>query len=287
MKKLNNKSVGIICVVLGGIFFVAGIVLFILYNYVNLYAKQTDATIVSRYRIESEEDPHTMIELAYRVGDDMVYTTDSIYEEVPDDEVNRTIYYNVKNPKEILDAGWHVEPIIPAFFGILILMTGLYYMGVINFGFDIDQRPSQKASEWDRKFYETKERVENSLIPILGLVSFLVFGIYMVVNKKGWWAWIFIGIGAIGIIYLCMDLIPAMSEFIVLNKMKKYKNKSLSIDEDFEKFSKKKEIEESNTKNQKSQKAQNNKKVSDADFEIEETYEIKSLDVKKKRKKKK
>ena len=127
-EKLNNKNVGIACIVIGGIIFVAGIVLFVLYNSVNLYAQKADATIVSRYTVNSQEDdePHMMLELAYRVGDEMVYTTESVFEEIPEEELNREIYYNVKNPKEVLDAGWHLEPIVPSAFGV---STGVLSLG--------------------------------------------------------------------------------------------------------------------------------------------------------------
>ena len=128
MNKLNNKNVGLGCAILGGIFFVAGIVLFILYNSVNLYAQKAEATIVSRYNIESEKDPHVMLELAYRVGDDMVYTAYSVNREIEEEETLIDIYYNIKDPKQVLEAGWHLEPIMPSCFGILILLTGLYYM---------------------------------------------------------------------------------------------------------------------------------------------------------------
>ncbi|MBO4776314.1 MAG: hypothetical protein J5515_06840, partial [Lachnospiraceae bacterium] len=36
-----------------------------------------------------------------------------------------------------------------------------------------------------------------------------------------------------------MDLIPTLAEFSALTKIKKYKNNSLSVDDDFEKFEKK------------------------------------------------
>ena len=283
-EKLNNKNVGIACIVIGGIIFVAGIVLFVLYNSVNLYAQKADATIVSRYTVNSQEDdePHMMLELAYRVGDEMVYTTESVFEEIPEEELNREIYYNVKNPKEVLDAGWHLEPIVPSAFGVLILMTGLYYMGVVSFGLEPNKKPGNKASEWEKKYYNARERVENDAIPLLGLVSFVVFGIVMIVNKSGWWAWIFVAIGSIGAIYILMDLIPAFNEFSALRKVKKYKSGSLSVDDDFEKFEKslkEKENKKNKTKDEKTEEKKD-------EFEVEETIEIKSLDVKKKKKKK-
>ena len=82
-KKLNNKNVGLACVILGGIFFLSGMVLFVLFNYVNLYAQKAEATIVARYYISDPENPHTMLELAYRVGDDMIYSVESTTEEIP------------------------------------------------------------------------------------------------------------------------------------------------------------------------------------------------------------
>ncbi|MCR5847549.1 MAG: hypothetical protein K6G75_05460 [Lachnospiraceae bacterium] len=274
--KLNNKTVGIICVVLGSIFFIAGLVLFIMSNAVNLYAQKTDASIVSRYEVTSDEGSRTILELAFRVGDEMVYTTYTVFEEIDEDEPNYEIYYNVKNPKEILEAGWQLESIIPAAFGILILMTGLYSLGVISLGFELNRKPGSRASEWDKKYYEAKERVENDFIPLLGVVSFIVFGVFLLVNKTGWWAWLFVVAGSLGAFYFLIDLIPALAELITMNRIKKYKGRSLSVDSDFEEF-------EKNIDN-KGKEEDTLKKNPDG-FEIEDTIEIKSLDVKKKRKK--
>ena len=284
MNKLNNKNVGLGCAILGGIFFVAGIVLFILYNSVNLYAQKAEATIVSRYNIESEKDPHVMLELAYRVGDDMVYTAYSVNREIEEEETLIDIYYNIKDPKQVLEAGWHLEPIIPSCFGILILLTGLYYMGVVSFGLEPAKKPGAKATEWEKKYYDARERTENSLIPLLGIISFIVFGVFMLVNKSGWWAWIFVVVGALGAIYLLADFIPAVNEFIALKRLKKIKKHTLSVDDDFESFELERKGKKSVKEEKKEEKSEDKK---DGDFEIEETYEIKSLDPKKNKKKKK
>ena len=283
MNKLNNKNVGLGCAILGGIFFIAGVVLFILYNSVNLYTQKVEATIVSRYNIESEKNPHTMLELAYRVGDEMIYSVYSTKEEIDVEQTLIEVYYNIKDPKQVLEAGWHLEPIIPSCFGILILLTGLHYMGIISFGLEPARKPGAKASEWEKKYYDARERVENALIPLLGIVSFIVFGIFMLVNKSGWWAWIFIVVGALGAIYLLADLIPAANEFVALKRLKKIKKHTLSVDDDFESF----ELERKGKKESKEEKKNDkdsNKKPDE--FEIEETYEIKSLDNKKNKKKK-
>ena len=274
--RLNNKNVGMGCTILGGLFLLGGIILFILYNSVNLYAQKADATIVSKYTVESEEDPHTVLELAYRVGDDMVYVTDSYYGEIDEDTVNLEIYYNVKNPKQILEAGWHFEPILPAAFGVVILLTGLYYMGIISFGFESAKKPGEKSSDWDKKYYEAREKAENALIPLLGVLSFIIFGVFLVIKKSGWWAWIFIAVGTIGAVYLLTDLIPAAIELNALRRLKKINSKTISVDDDFEKF-------------EKAQKEKSKKEETveiPKEYEVEDTYEIKSLDKKKNKKKK-
>lgn len=290
--RLNNKNVGTACAILGGLFILGGIVLFILYNSVNLYAQKADATIVSKYRVESEDDPHTVLELAYRVGDDMVYATDSYYGEIDDETVNLDIYYNVKDPKQILDAGWHFEPVIPAAFGVLILLTGLYYTGHISFGFEPAKKPGKDSSDWDKKYYAAKEKAENALIPMLGVISFVVFGVFLVVNKTGWWAWIFIAVGAIGIIYLLTDLIPAATELNALRKIKNFKGKAVSVDDDFEKFEKaQKENKSGKSKDKDSKSVKETDTVKEEsveipkEYEVEDTYEIKTLNTKKNKKK--
>ena len=295
--RLNNKNVGLGCVILGGLFLLGGIVLFILYNSINLYAQKADATIVSRYKVESEEDPHIVLELAYRVGDDMVYATDSYYGEIDDDTVNMDIYYNVKDPKQILDAGWHFEMIIPAVFGVLILLTGLYYMGLISFGLEPAKKPGEDSSDWDKKYYAAREKAENALIPLLGVISFIVFGIFMVVKKSGWWAWIFIGVGALGVVYLLTDLIPATSEFFALRRIKKFKGKTMSVDDDFEEFEKKNKggkankskVKEEKTEEVKEEPKEETKEEAveiPKEYEVEDTFEIKTLNTKKNKKKK-
>ena len=294
--KLNNKNVGMGCTILGGLFLLGGLVLFILYNSVNLYAQKADATIVSKYRVESEEDPHTVLELAYRVGDDMVYAPDSYYGEIDDDTVNLDIYYNVKDPKQILDAGWHFEPIIPAVFGVIILLTGLYYMGYISFGFEPAKKPGDDSSDWDKKYYEAKEKAENALIPLLGVLSFIVFGVFLVIKKSGWWAWIFVAVGAIGVVYLLTDLIPAANELNALRRLKKIKGKTVSVDDDFENFEKAQKEKSKGGKAKAKEEPVKEEIIKEEpkeetveipkEYEVEDTYEIKSLNTKKNKKKK-
>ena len=96
----------------------------------------------------------------------------------------------------------------------------------------------------------------------------------MVVKKSGWWAWIFVAVGAIGAVYLLTDLIPAAHELNALRKLKKIKGKTLSVDDDFENFE----------KSQDEKGKEESSEVKD-EFEVEDTYEIKTLNTKKKKKK--
>ncbi|MCR4647835.1 MAG: hypothetical protein K5776_02015, partial [Lachnospiraceae bacterium] len=152
-------------------------------------------------------------------------------------------------------------------------------------GGDENRKANRKLSDFDKKVFDAKERIENNLIPLLGVASFLIFGIYLVVKNSGWWSWIFIAVGGVGIVYFMIDLIPSISEYFALKKIQKYKNNSLSVDDDFDKFEKSLEAESKRKANKKNRANEGEKEKAD-DFEVEETYEIKSLDTKKKKKKK-
>ena len=147
-------------------------------------------------------------------------------------------------------------------------------MGFISFGLEPAKAPGKDSSDWDKKYYTAKEKAENALIPLLGVISFIVFGVFMVVKKSGWWAWIFVAVGAIGAVYLLTDLIPAANELNALRKLKKIKGKTLSVDDDFENFE----------KSQDEKGKEESSEVKD-EFEVEDTYEIKTLNTKKKKKK--
>ena len=148
MNKLNNKNVGMGCTILGGIFFIAGIVLFIMYNSVNLYAQKTEATIVSKYNVDTteEEESYTMLELAYKVGNEMVYTTYSKDEEIEEDFTSLEVYYNIKNPKEILGVSESLS-FLPA-----CIIWGSYH-SVLN----LQRNPVQKHPN-SRKNIMTQEK---------------------------------------------------------------------------------------------------------------------------------
>lgn len=258
-EKLNNQIIGRISSVLGVLFIVSGLAFFILLNAVNLYSQKTVATILSKTEVKTE-DPYAYVELAYRVGGELVTSTGIYREEIPEDQVEMTVYYNIKNPTELEDGGWSFEPVAIIIIGALILVVGLYYMRTP----EIKQKNKSKMSDWDKNYAKTKDRFESDIIMLVAAVSLLIFGIVIRVLLEGFWPWLIIVIGGIATIYILIDFIPVIKEYTALKDINKVKVKAVTVDDDFEKFEKesktKKVLEDSKNEG----------------FEIEETYEIKN-----------
>ena len=275
MNKLNRKTVGIISISLGGLFFLAGVVLFILLNWINLYAQKTEATIITRYDIEDSEEPYTFLELCYRVGGSMVTTTDSFHIEIPEDTITIDIYYDIRNPKILLQAGWNFYPLGCVAAGVPLVLAGLYYLNIFTFGIEERKKPGSNASKFEIEFYEAREKMENGYVPLFGAVCFVIFGLVMLIMQKGWWAWIFVGVGMIVIIYISMEIVPLTSKYLALKKIKKINGKVINVDRDFDNFEKSKS---------KTQKTVNKKEDFMVD-DFEEPFEIKKIDKNKRKKK--
>ncbi len=273
MKQIDKKTAGLICTILGGIFFLSGIVLFILSNTVNLYSQKVVANILSKYEVRTDE-PYVMLELCYRVGDEMITTMESFNEEIPDEMVDKEVYYDIRNPQKLVDGGWHFMPLWEAVFGLLILLPGLYYMQILTFGIEPRKKPGKNASKWDIEYYEISEKIENDIIPFAGAVALTAFGIIILLTQEGWWQWIIIAIGSIAAMYIGIDAFPSIGKYFALKKIKKLKAKSVTVDDDFEKFDRK--IKEKDLVD----------KMKEEGFEIEETFEIKKSEIPSKKRKK-
>jgi len=86
------------CIILGGIFVVAGLVLFIMSNRMNLQMKKTEATILAMYDMQLDNGlKHTMLDLSYRVGDRVVMTTYDYPGVLPKEEATIDIYYDIRH----------------------------------------------------------------------------------------------------------------------------------------------------------------------------------------------
>ena len=211
MKKDDKKLYGIICTALGGIFVIAGIVLFILNNYMNLYAQKTVATILSEYNVTAENgSTYKMLEICFKVRDDLVTTTMEIHEEIPPEKVDIEVYYNIKKPKMILDAGWNFLPLLVSFLGLLIVVPGLSFLDIVGIKIFEQGKENQTKEVKNKRKAQIMERLENNILPFIGALGITVFGIVMVILKAGWWYWIFVAGGGIMDVYFGIEIIPAL-----------------------------------------------------------------------------
>ena len=211
MKKDDKKLYGIICTALGGIFVIAGIVLFILNNYMNLYAQKTVATILSEYNVTAENgSTYKMLEICFKVRDDLVTTTMEIHEEIPPEKVDIEVYYNIKKPKMILDAGWNFLPLLVSFLGLLIVVPGLSFLDIVGIKIFEQGKENQTKDAKNKRKAQIMERLENNILPFIGALGITVFGIVMVILKAGWWYWIFVAGGGIMDVYFGIEIIPAL-----------------------------------------------------------------------------
>ena len=76
----KEKQAAYLCYVLGGVIFIVGIVLFIVFNNTNFTAKKTTGRVVGYYDITTVEgEEHTMVNILYTVDGETITS----YLEVP------------------------------------------------------------------------------------------------------------------------------------------------------------------------------------------------------------
>lgn len=226
MNKLSKKNAGYICLVLGGLFVLASLILFALSNWVNLSSKKVTATILANYDITtSDGEEKCMLDLNYRVGDDFITSTYEYPGKVDDDQFEIDVYYNIKDPMKIVEAGWSFSPLWTVLFGLTILSFGLYLTEIFTFGLPEREDLSTLSSDKEKQIFNARERVENNLLPAIGSVAIMIFGIVLIVLGYGWWSWIFAIGGAIVTTYFMLDLVPAITDYNRINSSYKLKGK--------------------------------------------------------------
>ena len=227
----NRELIGKICLFLGGLFLLAGLVFFVINNRVNMYAKKVSATVLSSVSLTtSDEKQRTMLEILYRVGDENITTTYDYEGVLKEGDVFLEVYYDVREPKKIIEAGWTFEPLFMALLGLIIFLLGLYYKGITDFGIVEMKEPDKDAPERVKKTYEARQRVGNSVFPLLGGFVFVAFGLVMVLTRGNHWMWIFVGIGGLVILYFLTLLIPALMELHRLKVAKKFRGTVIDRD---------------------------------------------------------
>ena len=256
----NRELIGKICLFLGGLFLLAGLVFFVINNRVNMYAKKVSATVLSSVSLTtSDEKQRTMLEILYRVGDENITTTYDYEGVLKEGDVFLEVYYDVREPKKIIEAGWTFEPLFMALLGLIIFLLGLYYKGITDFGIVEMKEPDKDAPERVKKTYEARQRVGNSVFPLLGGFVFVAFGLVMVLTRGNHWMWIFVGIGGLVILYFLTLLIPALMELHQLKVAKKFRG--TVVDRDNLEVKDKKE--KSNDKDDKEEKEEKSDKEDD------------------------
>ncbi len=281
----KQKLLGLICTLIGAVFVIAGIVIFIMSNYMNFQMKKADATVMAMYQIDTAEgERHTMVELSYRVGTELVMATYEYPGILDENTVALDVYYNVKEPTMVFDMGWYLQPLLVLVLGIPILVTGLYYMGIINLSAFKLVPPDQKATNMQKELYKAKKDVMENALPMLAGILFITFGIVMLVTNRGWWAWMFIVVGAVELLYIGMVFVPALINWISLSRVNKLKTKAKVYDVEMTQ-DKESEAETANDK-AKDKKDSDKKEASSLEDELE-PFEIKNIKPKKSNKKSK
>ena len=150
--KKKKELLGIVSIILGGIFILSGLIFFVVNNRNNLYGKKVSATVMSKVSTTtSDGEKITMLTLLYSVAGQNITTTYDYPGELEDGEAFITLYYDARNPKKIIQAGWSFEPLVLAFTGLFLFLLGLYYKGVTDFGIVEAKAPSANASEYTKK----------------------------------------------------------------------------------------------------------------------------------------
>lgn len=256
MNESKQKQIlTMVSLIAGGIFILAGIVLFFASNYMNFQLKKADATVISSYDMILETgEKHSMVEISYRVGNEMVLTTYEYPGVLSPDVSALTVYYDIKNPGMVIDITWSVEPIFVLVLGAILLVVGLYMKGILKVGNIVNDSDIKAGDKRGKELYEAKRKVAENTLPMLAGILFTVFGIIMVAMDKGVWAWIFIIAGAIELLYIGMEYVPALITCIKINKVNKLAAKAKAYQVKDDENDRKEVVEKTDKKEKTSEK---------------------------------
>ncbi len=235
----QKRLLGLICTVIGGAFVLAGIVIFIMSNHMNFQMKKTEANVVAMYKLETiEGEQHTMTQLSYRVGTELVFASYEYPGILSEDTQTIEIFYSIKNPTMVFDGDWMWQPLLVLALGLPILVTGLYYWGIIKLEAWKLKAPDVNAGSAQKELYKAKKNVVENILPMLAGILFVTFGIIMLATRGEWWAWMFIIIGVIELLYIGLEFVPALISWIHFLKVDKLKQKvkvyNVEIEEDLD-----------------------------------------------------
>ena len=220
----NRDFWGYTCIIGGALFCILAIVFFILGNKMNFYAQKTEATIISRSDLETRDGKKKlMLEVSYKVGNEVVVTNFE-YNDVtlPEDTVMMDIYYDVKNPKQIIVDGWSFHAVFGFVLGTMVLVMGLCIKGIIFKHWCIfETQPPKKASKYEKQVFTIRKKALENLFPFAAAFLSAVYGLTMIILDGGWGTYIFLILGAGAMIFFGRELIPALLEWNKLYRLSK------------------------------------------------------------------
>lgn len=207
---------GYTCIVIGALFTLLSLFLFIFSNRMNFFAEKTSATILSRSDIATEDgEVKQMLTVSYRVGKEMVVTSFEYNKGyLNEDVISIDVYYNVKEPKLVLDDGWSFYALPVLALGILILFVGLWVKGfVLQDNLLFEDAPSKSATKYQKEVFEVKKKAIENLFPFCAAMLMFICGIIFWISRVGWGAYVFMGLGVLAMVYIGLELVPALYEW--------------------------------------------------------------------------
>lgn len=212
----NRDFWGYSCILVGALFCICAIYIFISANYMHFFVEKTTATILMVSDVEHEDgEKKKMLTLSYRVGNEMItssyqYSGLKLDEEVAEIE----IHYNIRDPHQIIEEEWLLEPIIVLALGILILLVGLCIKGFIFRDLHLfEENPPKKATKYQTEVWQVRRKAIERMFPFMAAFLVTAYGVLAVFTTEGWLCYVFLGGGLVGMIYVAVHMVPDLLEW--------------------------------------------------------------------------
>ncbi len=212
----NRDFWGYSCILVGALFCICSIYIFISANYMHFFVEKTTATILMVSDVEQEDgEKKKMLTLSYRVGNEMImssyqYSGLKLEEEVAEID----IHYNIRDPHQIIEEKWLLEPIIVLALGILILLVGLCIKGLILQDLHLfEENPPKKATKYQKEVWEVRRKAIERMFPFSAAFLVMTYGVLAIFTTEGWLCYVFLGAGLVGMIYVAVHMVPELLEW--------------------------------------------------------------------------
>ncbi len=214
----NRDFWGYSCIVVGALFCICSIYIFISANYMHFFVEKTTATILMVSDVEQEDGAKKkMLTLSYRVGNEMItssYQYSGLELDGEEEVAEIEIHYNIRDPHQIIEEKWLLEPIIVLALGILILLAGLCIKGIIFRDLHLfEENPPKKATKYQKEVWEVRKKAIEMMFPLGAAFIVVAYGVLAIFTTEGWLSYVFLGAGVIGMIYVAVHMVPEVLEW--------------------------------------------------------------------------